>query len=128
MAASSWTPGSQFHTNDGTNEADVPFINNDNYGSTYRKYSTDGSWVELLVRHQNLAPQSGLVLTDRHNLTWTYQLPGEEIGDPTFKQSISLSMNTPRFGTVAGGSQALLLMANMLSISAVREQLLTWRV
>lgn len=128
MAASSWTPGSVVHINDGTAEYDMSFINLDGFASQYRAYfDSNGTSVDLLIRHQAQAQKNGYVLTDRHNMTWIYNVPGESGGDPLSHYQASFSFETPRTGGIAVATQYLNVLPALLSVSDVRNKLLTWR-
>lgn len=130
MAAASWTPNSIIHSNDGTAEFDLNFVNNDSYGSDYRNFVGTGSneQVDILIRHQTLAAKAGYVQSDRHNMTFTRLVPGTTLTDPWSQYQASFSFTTPRLGSPTLAAQYMNVMGALLSVSAVRTQLLAWRI
>ena len=129
MASPSWTPGSVMHINDGTAEYDMNFINNDVFGSQYRAYfDSNGTYVDLLVRHQNSNSKPGFVLSDRHSMTWLHNVPGDDTADPLSQYRATLSFETPRNGSMTFASQYLNVLPSLLSVSGVRSALLSWRI
>jgi len=127
MAAASWTPGSIIHINDGTAEYDANYINNDAFGSQYRAFLTIGQ-VDLFIRHQLQTQRPGQLQNDRHNVSWQYEVPGTTSADPVSLYRASFSFETPKLGSQTVASQYLNALPALLSISAARSQLLTWRV
>jgi hypothetical protein len=129
MAAASWTPNSTIHVNDGTAEYDLPYINNDAFGSDYRAFvgASSNEQTDILVRHQTLASKQGYLQNDRHNMTFTRLVPGATLSDPWSQFQCSVSFVTPRLGSQTVAAQHLNALAALLSVSTVRTQLLGWR-
>lgn len=128
MAVPSWTPGTVIHVNDGTAEYDAAYINQDAFGSQYRSYQGDNSIVDMYVRHQKLATKVGFLGNDRHNLSWIYDKPGATLSDPLSHYAASFSFESPRNASATVSSQFMNAAIALLAVSAVRSQLLTWRV
>lgn len=129
MATSSWTPNSTIHINDGTLEYDLPFINNDSFGSVYRLYgiNTTAYSQQMSIRHGEDPATALRKKTLRHNMTFAFSQAGAS-GALKDDASISVSMKhnfdiDPTFAV-----ELLNTLPALLSVSAVRTQLLGWRI
>jgi hypothetical protein len=129
MATSSWTPGSTIHLNDGTAEQDLSFINNDSFGSVYRYYGPAPSLTvsNVIIRHNEEAATLVKPKGHRHNMVYTHLVPGTS-GALDSLYSASLNFQTPAAADPAFMSQIINGLAALLSVSAVRSQLVSWRI
>jgi hypothetical protein len=129
MAVPSWTPGSTIHLNDGVWDQDLPFVNNDSFGSVYRFYSgvSPYSVSNVIIRHSEEPATALKEKAFRHNMVYTFKWPGLGVV-PDKLYSSSMTFHTPADVDPALQSQILKGLTSLLDVSAVRSQLLAWRI